>query len=190
MAALLLAAPPAGAGGGVMLASNPCVVTVGFYDIHFTAYEPGSQGDQGFCKQLPDTGEVLFVLDYLHDTLKQVPLELRVIRDPTGLGRFVRLEDVEALDLDAHTVFRAPPRIEPSGSYQVSHTFAQPGEYIAVFTAGHPTKDKTYTAIFPFTVGVGGGFYGWLMAAFAVAAAAAVAFLLLRARGRTAEAGA
>lgn len=170
-----------------MLKNDTCIIQVGFYEAHFTAYQPRSRGDEEFCEDLPDTGESLFVLDYLHDSLKEVPLEFRIIRDPTGLGRFFRLEDMQALDLEAHTVFHRPPTVEPGGSYQVRHVFDRPGAYVGIVTAGHPTKDKTYTAVFPFTAGVSGFPWPWVLGGLAIAVAGALALLKLRRRAPAAS---
>lgn len=178
---LLLGAPLARAGGGVMLKNDTCIITIGFYEAHFTAYQPDSRGDEEFCEDLPDTGEAVFVLDYLHDSLDEVPVDFRIIDNATGLGRFAQPSDVEALgDLESHTVFYRQPTVEADASYQVSHVFEQPGEYIGIVTAGHPTKDKTYTAIFPFAVALPGFPYGWLAAGLAVLMAAGLAFWWLR----------
>lgn len=185
----LVTAAPALAGGGVMLENDTCIITIGFYKAHFTAYQPETRGDEEFCEDLPDTGEGVFVLDYLHDSLKEVPVEFRIIRDVTGLGRFVRLEDVQALDLEAHTVYHRPAVVEPGGSYQVSHVFEEPGSYIGIVTAGHPTRDKTYTAVFPFEAGTGGFPYLWVLAGLAAAAAAYAGYLRLRPRNAGAGAG-
>lgn len=171
------------AGGGVMLANDRCVMTIGFYQAHFTAYQPESRGDEEFCEDLPDQGETVFVLDYLHDSLKEVPVDFRIIRDPTGLGRFVRLEDLAAVDLERHTVFYRPPTVEPSARLQVTHRFTEPGEYIGIVTAGHPSKAKTYTSVFPFAVGLAAFPWTWVLAGLGVAAAgAALAVLMLRER--------
>lgn len=179
---LLLAAAPVLGGGGVVLENDTCIINIGFYRAHFTAYQPETRGDEEFCEDLPDTGEALFVLDYLHDSMQEVPVDFRIIRDATGLGEFTRLEDVQALgDLEPLTVFYRPPTVEPDASYQVSHDFVEPGTYVGIVTAGHPTKDKTYTSVFPFTVGMGGFPYLWLGAALALfAGAGALAWLWLR----------
>ncbi len=179
---LLLFAPAAWAGGGVMLENDTCIITIGFYKAHFTAYQPNTRGDEEFCEDLPDTGEAVFVLDYLHDSMKEVPVDFRIIRDATGLGDFARLEDVQALgDLEPLTVFYQPPMVEADASYQVSHVFGEAGAYVGIVTAGHPSKDKTYAAVFPFAVGVGGFPYLWLAAGVALlAGAAALAWLWLR----------
>ena len=129
-------------------------MTIGFYTAHFTAYQPDTRGNEEFCEDLPDTGESIFVLDYLHDSLKEVPVDFRVIKDVTGLGSFANWEDVQKLDdIETYTVFYQPPLVRSDGSYRVSFAFAEQGEYIGVVTAGHPSKDVTYNSVFPFTVG-------------------------------------
>jgi hypothetical protein len=120
------------------------------------------------------------VLDYLHDSLDEVPVDFRIIRNATGLGSFAQPQDVEALDVDRHTVFYRPPTVEVDASYQVSYVFEQPGDYIGIVTAGHPTKDKSYTAIFPFSVGLGGFPYRWVGAGVALILVAGLVFLWLR----------
>jgi len=142
------------AGGGVMLRDDACIIKIGFYEAHFTAYQPNTSGDTEFCEDLPDTGDTTFVLDYLHGSLKEVPVDFRIIRDATELGQFVRWEDVQALqDLDGVTVFYRPAGIESRGSYRVEYEFLEKGDYVGIVSAGHPTSDKQYTAVFPFSVG-------------------------------------
>ncbi len=98
---LSLSAAPAIAGGGVVLEDDVCKIKIGFYEAHFTAFQPETSGNRQFCEDLPDVGPTIFVLDYLHDSMKEVPIDFRIIRDVTGLGRFVRLEDVQAIgDID------------------------------------------------------------------------------------------
>lgn len=172
-----------------MLQNDTCIITIGFYTAHFTAYQPGTRGDEEFCEDLPDTGETVFVLDYLHESLKEVPLEMRIIRNVTGLGRFVGPAEINALDdLESATVFHRPPTVEADASYQVSHVFDEPGDYVGIVIAGHPSKDKTFTAVFPFAVGVGGAPYLWVVVAAVVALFGGVlAFFWLRpARPRSA----
>jgi hypothetical protein len=142
------------AGGGVMLRNDVCIITIGFYEAHFTAYQPQTRGNEEFCKDLPDIGETLFVLDYLHASMKEVPIDFRIITDVTELGQFVQLRDIEAIaDLDAHTVFYQRPTVRIDASLRVEHSFVESGEYIGIVTAGHPTEDTIYKAVFPFRVG-------------------------------------
>lgn len=142
------------AGGGVILRGDVCIIEIGFYDANFTAYQPPKSGNEEFCENLPDTGETIFVLDYLHASLREVEVDFRIVRDTTGLGQFVQHEDILALDdLQAITVFYEPPAIKPGGSFRIEHTFLEKGDYVGVVTAGHPANDTIYNAVFPFTVG-------------------------------------
>lgn len=151
---LSLSAASAIAGGGVVLQDDVCKIKIGFYEAHFTAFQPETSGNRQFCEDLPDVGPTIFVLDYLHDSMKEVPIDFRIIRDVTGLGQFVRLEDVQAIaDIDAHTVYYHPPTIEADASLVVEPTLAEEGAYIGIVTAGHPTSDEIYSAVFPFKVG-------------------------------------
>ncbi len=151
---LSLSAAPAIAGGGVVLEDDVCKIKIGFYEAHFTAFQPETSGNRQFCEDLPDVGPTIFVLDYLHDSMKEVPIDFRIIRDVTGLGRFVRLEDVQAIaDIDAQTVYYFPPTIETDASLAVEPTLTEEGAYIGIVTAGHPTNDEIYSAVFPFEVG-------------------------------------
>ncbi|MEQ8858582.1 MAG: hypothetical protein RIC56_08040 [Pseudomonadales bacterium] len=185
LALLVLSAGPASAGGGVMLQNDTCIITIGFYTAHFTAYQPQTRGDEEFCEDLPDIGEAVFVLDYLHDSLKDVPVDFRIIENATGLGTYAGPSDIRALgDLDTFTVFYRPPTVEADASYQISHVFETPGDYVGIVTAGHPSNDKTFVAFFPFSVGVGGFPYVWVIPALAVLFAGVVAFFWLRPRSR------
>jgi len=174
------------AGGGVVLEDDVCIIWIDFYSAHFTAYQPDSSGNEQFCEDLPDTGETIFVLDYLHQSLKEVPVDFRIIRDVTGLGRYARLEQVEELgDLEQQTVFYQPPVIRPDASFKIEYDFVEEGEFIGIVSAGHPTNDSIYTAVFPFEVGRTS--YGYLFPLIVLLAGAAFWFLRRSARSRHAE---
>lgn len=178
-AALLLTACSGAlhAGGGVVLRDDTCIITIGFYEAHFTAYQPQARGDREFCEDLPDAGRTIFVLDYLHASLAEVPVDMRIIENVTGKGEFARIADVEALaDLDAHTVFYQPPVIRQNGTFMVEHEFTAAGDFVGIVTAGHPTTDAIYTSVFPFSVGRTTLPWGWI--GLVVALAALAGFLL------------
>ncbi|HET6564551.1 MAG TPA: hypothetical protein VFG52_03985 [Xanthomonadales bacterium] len=145
---------PASAGGGVVMEGDKCTMHIDFYSARFTAYQPETQGNQEFCEDLPDTGLTLFVLDYLHPSLKEVPVDFRIIRNTTDQGRFAVWDDVAKLgDLRPLTVFYQAPTVEGDASLQLEYEFTEPGEYIGIVTAGHPSNDNTYRSVFPFEVG-------------------------------------
>ena len=150
----LLLSVPVWAGGGMVLREDKCIIEIGFYDAHFTAYQPQKRGNEQFCQELPDVDETLFVLDYLHGSMKEVPIDFRIIKDVTNLGKFVQMSDIDAIDdINPLTVFYHEPTVHSDASLSVAHTFGTPGNYIGIVTAGHPTKDTIYSAVFPFTVG-------------------------------------
>ncbi|MDZ4731161.1 MAG: hypothetical protein SH820_14575 [Xanthomonadales bacterium] len=151
---LCLFSPLLLAGGGVVMEGERCTMHIDFYSARFTAYQPDTGGNTEFCEDLPETGLTLFVLDYLHPSLKEVPVDFRIIRNATDQGRFAVWEDVAKLaDLRPLTLFYKAPSIEGDASLQTEYEFTEPGEYIGIVTAGHPSSEKIYRSVFPFEVG-------------------------------------
>jgi hypothetical protein len=152
-----LQAPALLAHGSITAEGDLCIIRIGFYTAHFKVFQPQTSRDREYCEDLPDTGESIFVMDYVHKGLAEVPIEFRIIRDATGLGRFARLADVLALgDLQPLTVFYQPPLLEP-GVFTVLHEFTDQDAYIGIVSVRHPETGELYQAVFPFTV----GFQGW-----------------------------
>ena len=142
------------AGGGMVLEGDVCIIRIDFYSAHFTAYQPDSRGNEQFCQDLPDTGTTIFVLDYLHQSLKEVPVDFRIITNVTGQGQYVKLKHVEALgDIEKHTIFYQPGIIQADASLKIEYDIKQKGNYIGIVSAGHPGNNNIYTAVFPFEVG-------------------------------------
>jgi hypothetical protein len=168
---LLLVAGKIHAAGGVVGEAGSCMIEIGLYTAHFTVYQSDTSGEEEFCEDLPDTGRTLFVLDYLHGSMKEVPVDFRIIRDLDELGIFARWKNIQAIeDIDARTVFYQAPKVYPENQLQAEHTFLEPGWYIGVVTAPHPSKDISYNAVFPFKVGQV-NLVPWLLLALALAAA-------------------
>ena len=158
---LLCPASAVRAGGGLVLEGDVCIVWIDFYSAHFTAYQPSVSGNEQFCQSLPDTGETIFVLDYLHQSLKEVPVDFRIIRDVTGQGQYVKLKHVQEIgNLEKHTVFYQPPVVRSNASLKIELDFKEKGEYVGIISAGHPTNDSIYTAVFPFEVGKSSSGFG------------------------------
>jgi hypothetical protein len=167
-----LLSPSLLAHGSVTAEGDVCLIRIGFYTAHFKIFQPQTSRAREYCEDLPDAGESVFVMDYVHQGLTQVPIEFRIIRDTTGLGRFARLDDVLALgDLEALTVFHQPPVLEP-GVFTVLHNFAEEGVFLGLVSVRHPETGELYQAVFPFRV----GFRSWgLLPWFAVLAVLAQA---------------
>ncbi len=140
--------------GGVAVEEDICMIRFGFYKAHFTVYQRQTRGGKEFCEDLPDAGPTTFVMGYLHDSLKEVPVDFRIIRNTTDLGRYVKWSDLEKIgDLEPMTVFYLPPERRADAVLKINHTFDRKGDYIGVVTAPHPNQDKVYRAVFPFQVG-------------------------------------
>lgn len=127
--------------GGLALADDMCVLTVGPYRMHFTGYQPLSQEEE-FCEDIPEVGKTVIALDYIQEELRPLKTEVRIIRD-TG----------SEADLDAITVFHLPPKVYPSASITVEHVFADKGKFVGLVTVTGGAQD--YVSRFPFSVGEG-----------------------------------
>lgn len=140
--------------GSVTLAEDQCVIQIGFYSAHFAIYQPQTRQHEEFCEDIPDIAESVFVIEYLHAVMREVPVDFRIIRDTQNRGQFVSWEDIEKIDdIERDTVFFQAPVVRPDGVFLVNHEFDEPGDYIGIVTTEHPTMDRTYTAVFPFHVG-------------------------------------
>ena len=177
--------------GGVILEEDICVIKMGFLSAHFTIYQPETRASEEFCEDVPDVTQTVFVMEYLHSSLREMPLDFRIIRDVTDIGIFARWEDVAAIgDLDSVTVFYEPPRIRRDATFTVEHRFDEPGWYIGIVTTRNPATDRTYQTVFPFEVGAN---WGYLPLFLLLAAAAQIGYFVLsgtagrwwRAYGRT-----
>lgn len=151
--------------GGVVAEDDLCLIEIGVYNAHFTIYQPQARGSEEFCEELPEIGESLFVMDYLHDTMHEVPVDLRIIRDVLDRTIYASPADLARIpDLDAVTEFYQPPVVRRDGSFQAMHEFREPGWYVGIVTAPHPRLDREYTAVFGFHVGPRGwGFWPWVV---------------------------
>lgn len=139
--------------GGVFLEDDLCVIQIGFYKAHFKIYQPQKSQHEELCEDIPHADESVFVLEYLHESMREVPLEFRIIRDIVNRGRFVRWDDIKDKDISRDTVFHQPPQVHRDGVYLALHTFAEEGNYIGIVSASNPEQNDTYTAVFPFRVG-------------------------------------
>lgn len=135
----------AAAHGGLSMDDDKCKLRIGPYFMHFTGYQPEATSEKEFCEDIPAAGHTVVVLDAVDNALREMPLEVRIIRD-TGDER----------NLDAITIFRVPPKIYPSGSVSFEHFFDQPGKFVGLVTVTD-SKQQQHLSRFPFAVG-GNGF--------------------------------
>lgn len=135
----------AAAHGGLSMDQDQCKLRIGPYFMHFTGYQPEATSEKEFCEDIPATGHTVVVLDAIDNALREMPMEVRIIRD-TGDER----------NLDAITIFRIPPKVYPSGSVSFEYLFDQPGKFVGLVTVTD-SKQQQHLSRFPFAVG-GNGF--------------------------------
>lgn len=151
---VLLGACPEARAHGSVSDGDICEIKIGFYSAHFAIYQPQTRQHEEYCEDIPDATETVFVIRYLHDVMREVPVDFRIIRDVENLGQFAAWEDIEQIDdLDKVTVFYQSPIERQDGVFLIHHQFEESGDYIGIVTTVHPTLDRMYTAVFPFHVG-------------------------------------
>jgi len=163
----LFSSQDAAAHGGVVEEDDLCVIKVNFLTAHFKIYQPRVAGHEQFCEDLPVASESVFVMEYQHDALANMPIDFRIIRDVTGQGRFTQMQDVESIDnLDDVTVFYQAAVVEPD-VFTVIHDFVEEGKFIGIVTVSRPDSAKVYAAVFPFEVGFTGiGYWPYFVGLF------------------------
>jgi hypothetical protein len=150
--------------GSVTPEDDICIIRIGYYKAHFKIYLPQSRGHEQYCEDIPDTGETVFVMEYEHSGLGDVPVDFRIIRNTTGQGVFTALQDIAAIDdLDAITVVHHEAAIQPD-VFTVRYDFREQGEFVGIVEVRNPDTGKLYTAVFPFEVGFAGiGWWPWFV---------------------------
>ncbi len=134
------AALPGGAHahGGLAMEQDMCKLTVGPYMMHFAGYQEDAQRSE-FCEDIPHRGKIIVVLDFVDPALREMPVEVRVVRKTGG--------PIE----QAPVVFSLAPKLYPNGTLTFTHDFAEDGDYVGLVDAG---PQRRYPSVFPFSVGV------------------------------------
>ncbi|PCI45667.1 MAG: hypothetical protein COB51_08545 [Moraxellaceae bacterium] len=140
--------------GGVGMEGGQCLIRIGNLEARFTGYQPATRGSKEFCDDLPDLTGSIFVLDFVHDVLNTMPLDFRIIRDENNFGLSASSDDIKSLNnIDELTEYYSPPTRYDDGNVEVRYEFLNPGIYIGIITAQHPSSGVVYEAVFPFRVG-------------------------------------
>jgi len=160
---------PARAHGSVALEDDLCVIDIDFLTAHFTIFQPEARGAEEFCEDVPEATRSVFIMEYLHELLREMRVDFRIIRDDTGIGRFADWNAVLVMgDLEPLTVHYRAPSIDPIGYCRASHEFTEQGSYIGIVTASHPTEARDYQAVFYFQVGRDWGSFPLFIALIAI----------------------
>lgn len=143
--ATILCVAQAHAHGDVGSNQGQCLMKIGPDTMSFTGYQP-LKSRETFCDDIPDAGPTIITLDAQQDELRDMNLEMRVLRD---VGQ---KDDSE--NLEANTEYFSPPKKYKSGTLTFDHNFAVEGKYIGLVKAKSDDGSKEYIARFPFSVGL------------------------------------
>ena len=163
--------------GGLALADDLCVLTVGPYKIHFTGYQPLTQEEE-FCEDIPEIGKTVVALDYINDELRPMETEVRIV-ESTSIGTPQDLESVAIEDLENITVYYLAPKVYPNASITLEHSFPEKGKFAGIVTVSG--EGQEHVSVFPFSVGEGRPI-DWLTIVPVIAIVAAAAFFFMRSR--------
>lgn len=146
-AALLFAAgaavSPAQAHGRLGAAQGRCKLFIGPDTMNFTGYLPEASKNE-FCEDIPSTGPMIMVLDAEEAELRDMKIELRIIKDVGGAA-------ADDENLDAITVAYKPPLNYPSGTVNFEHTFNEGGYFVGIVTVLGDHGER-WVSRFPFSV--------------------------------------
>ncbi len=135
---------PAAAHGRLGAAEGRCRLFIGPDIMNFTGYLPDASKVE-FCEDIPATGHVIVALDDVEDELRDMKVEVRIVRDVGGATR-------EGENLDAVTVAYVEPRYYRTGTINFEHTFDEPGYFVGIVTATGDHGER-WVSRFPFSVG-------------------------------------
>jgi hypothetical protein len=130
--------------GGVSIDQGQCVMKIGPDTMTFTGYQPQKSREQ-FCDDIPDFGPTIIVLDAQQDELRDMTLDIRVLRN---VGQ---KDDNE--NLEANTEVYIAPKKYKTGTLNFNYDFKQKGNFIGLVTARSDDGAKVYVSRFPFAVG-------------------------------------
>jgi hypothetical protein len=145
VAALFCMVEPAHAHGRLGAAEGRCRLFIGPDIMNFTGYTPDASKNE-FCEDIPATGNMIMVLDDEQPELRDMKVELRIVRDVGG-------EERENEDINAVTVAYREPKLYPTGTINFEHYFPEPGYFVGIVTVSGAHGER-WVSRFPFSVGL------------------------------------
>jgi hypothetical protein len=133
-----------GAGPEAMTMGNMCMVMFGYDMIHITSYLPGKSRAE-YCEEIPGSGKVIMVFDIENPRFRDLPIEIRIIRDPLN-------PIASNTNLDPLTEVHFPATQYKKGTFSFEHEYTKDGHYIGMVTLTKENGEKE-TQIFKFSVG-------------------------------------
>ena len=141
--------------GGVDYGRDACILTVGPYQMNFTGYLPLANQSEEFCDDIPDFGKAIVVLDFLDKSLRNMDIDLRILKDVKGIGITATYEDLgNPSEIGAATQSYLPPKKYGTGTMVYEFDYPEAGRFIGVLTVKRESDGKVFTSVFPYSVGI------------------------------------
>jgi hypothetical protein len=134
---------PAQAHGRLGAAEGRCKLFIGPDTMNFTGYLPEASKNE-FCEDIPSTGPMIMVLDAEQAELRDMKIELRIVKDVGAAA-----SDDE--NLEPITVAYKEPRYYPSGTVNFEHNFKEGGYFVGIVTVLGDHGER-WVSRFPFSV--------------------------------------
>ncbi|MGJ0393339.1 MAG: hypothetical protein ACR650_11445 [Methylocystis sp.] len=134
---------PAEAHGRLGAAEGRCRLFIGPDIMNFTGYLPEASKNE-FCEDIPSTGPMIMVLDAEQEELRDMKIEIRIVKDVGG-------ETKENENLEAVTVAYQPPKVYPTGTVNFEHDFKDGGYFVGIVTVTGDHGER-WMSRFPFSV--------------------------------------
>jgi hypothetical protein len=123
-----------------------CVMSVGPAQMMFSAFQE-NKTDAVFCQHVPELGKTMIILDAKSNELRDMNIEIRVLKD---VGQKDWRDD---LDANTVTVLPAKKYLERRGTASFNYEFGKEGDYIALVRATSDDGAKEYVGEYQFSVG-------------------------------------
>ncbi|MBL4867770.1 MAG: hypothetical protein JKY67_15485 [Pseudomonadales bacterium] len=132
-----------------------CVIKLGSYKAHFSAYMPKKRGMEEFCESFPVTGEAIIAVDFVSRELRNQRVQFEVVKDFTGNGAKTTARDLFG---DHKAEYMKAMIHQDTGSFRKSGTLNFPlvlkekGWYIGVMRVISDDDSVLAESVFPFEV--------------------------------------
>jgi hypothetical protein len=80
MASIVMYSGLAAAHGKVSLESDVCVRNISGSMVHLSTYQPQHDPEAEYCTEIPKEGETLWVLDLVDQALRDMPIDIKIVR--------------------------------------------------------------------------------------------------------------
>jgi hypothetical protein len=174
---LLLINAPVMAHGGGGIEVDTCVINIGNYRMHFTAYQPETLGGEELCWDIPVAGHAILVFDLIERVLRDRPVEVRIVEEQPGAAGPAQYK----------TVAEKPAQLYPRGTIELETHFSSPGKYMAVVTVGGDQQPLVFKTPMRVAMSSGSKYVQWIAAIALIVGAVALAVWFGR-RGEKKEA--